>query len=152
MASLNLYIRDADEVVFERLKKMLEKEGRSISEFMAEAANRYVDSKTVTEEEIEIEGNGVKRIFTGHTLYWRADGDSELGVFLTAKGKIAFWYFVPRAINPEEAEEFEVYETLDELWEEQDWLQERKQRYIKQSIEQEYAARTGEPLVERLDI
>jgi hypothetical protein len=151
MPSLNVYIRDADEPLFERLKTVLEKEGRSMAEFVAEAASKYVDYSNREPEQIELEGEGVKRRFKGHRLYWFQDIDNQQGVFLTAKRNIAYWNYVPRT-NPAQRVEFEVYEDLDELFENQEWLAERHKGKTKQEIQKEYAAFTRETVVEELDI
>src|SRR6516164_5134087 len=96
MGNLNLYIRDTDQPLFARLKTMLQNEGRSTAEFFAEAAAQYVDSRTKAEPgEIELLGFGPKRVFTGRTLYRHQTRDDDLGVFLTAKGSIAYWYCCP---------------------------------------------------------
>jgi len=76
----------------------------------------------------------------------------ELGVFLTARGSIAHWSLVPLAINPEQREEFGVYETIEEFLEDNEWLQQRRSRAIKSQIEQQYATFTKRQRVERLDI
>jgi hypothetical protein len=101
-------------------------------------------------EEIELKGTSRKRTFQGHTLYWNGDRESELGVFLTSKASIAYWSFVPGAINSEQREEFEVYDSLDDLFAEQNWLDERKN--VKTAIEDEFAAITGQRTVEQLEI
>jgi hypothetical protein len=102
-------------------------------------------------ETIELQGGGQKRIFKGHTLHWREDSDHECGVFLTAKGAVAFWHRVYRA-NPEESEEFEVYQDLTDLFQEQDWLGNRRYKCMKADICQENAQRTGNTNVEWMDI
>jgi hypothetical protein len=147
MGNINIYVRDADVAIFERAKKMLEQDGRNISEFVAEAAKRYVDSKTTEPDDIDVEGSGRKRIFKGHTLYWDDEPGCETGVFLTAKRKIAYWYW-----NGSDPETFEIYDTLDELWEEQDWLNKKNYRNVKTEIEAQYIWLTKEEIVERLDI
>jgi hypothetical protein len=99
-------------------------------------------------QDIELEGFGAKRIFKGHELYWEANPDgSEAGVFLTAKGKIVFWRLILRG-RQDEGETFEVYDDLDELWEEQDQITTR----MRGEIQREYVTLTAKPIVERLDI
>jgi hypothetical protein len=150
MPNLNIYIKESDEAIIERLKQMLLKEERSVSEFVADAAKDYVESRGEPED-IELEGEGVKRVFKGSELYWEKTRDSELGVFLTAKGQIAYWSYVPYAIGDGDKEEFEVYETLDEFLEE-DWINEKRNKSIKAAVQREYAALTSRTVVERLDI
>jgi hypothetical protein len=99
-------------------------QGRSMAELVAEAASKYVDYSNREPEQIELEGEGVKRRFKGHRLYWFQDYDNQQGVVLTAKRNIAYWNYVPRT-NPENRVSFEVYEDLDELFENQEWLAER---------------------------
>ena len=148
MAHLNLYVRASDEPAFEKFKKILEKENLAMSEVIADMVSDYVEAKATELGDIELEGLGPRRIFKGRELYWQADGDSETGVFLTAKGAIAYWRLVPRAINEEEQETFEVYADLEELWENQDWIKPR----VRSAIQREYGALTNKPMVERLDI
>ena len=114
-----------------------------MSEFVAEAASKYVEASTAEPDEIELAGRGPKRIFKGHTLYWSAVGAVETGVFLTAKRRIAYWSF-----SPLDDEVFEVYDSLEELWEEQHRIKPR----VKASIQREYVELTKESIVERLDI
>ena len=116
-----------------------------MSEVIAKVIEDIVEAKAAAEpEDIELEGFGAKRIFKGHELYWREDGPNETGVFLTAKGKIAYWSFHAHA----DQEKFEVYEDLDELWEEQDWIKPQ----MRSAIQREYVTLTNKPIVERLDI
>jgi len=122
-----------------------------MSEFVAEAAKEYLDSE-VKPGTIELQGFGAKRVFKGNELYGEENRDNQIGVYLTAKGAIVYWSFVPMAINPDEAEEFVVYRTLEELFNHQDWLVENKNRRIKSTIQQEYVALTRRSLVENLDI
>jgi hypothetical protein len=131
---------------------MLQNEGRSTAEFFAEAAAQYVDSRTKAEPgEIELLGFGPKRVFTGRTLYRHQTRDDDLGVFLTAKGSIAYWYCCPGALDGVK-ETFTVFDTLDDLWEQEDWLNKKNMKDVKQQIQQEYIALTHQPIVERLDI
>jgi hypothetical protein len=120
-----------------------------MSEVMGELAKDYVEAKTTEPEDIELEGYGAKRVFKGHELYWSEDGSSETGVFLTARGKIAYWSFCP---GGEPAETFKVYEDLDELWQEQEGLEEQYKGSIKTQIQTGYQSLTNKPMVERLDI
>jgi hypothetical protein len=127
---------------------MLEKEGRSMSEFLAEAAANYVEARDREPEEIVLEGYSGKKIFKGHELYRREDSDSETGVFLTAKGNIVYWSLLPRAVHEEDQEKFEVYDNLEQLWEQQGWIK----PHMRSKIQREYATLTNQPIVERLDI
>jgi hypothetical protein len=151
MARINLYIRDVDEPLITRFREALEKRNVSMSEFLVDAAKHYLDTSS-DPEEIVLEGLAGKRVFKGNCLYWHEDRDVETGVYLTAKGAIAYWHCCPRAINAHEREVFEVYDDLDELFQEQDWLEERRQRATKQEIQQTYADITGRRVVEHLDI
>jgi hypothetical protein len=151
MASLNLYIRDFDEPVFEKFKKFLEKEKSSMSEVIADLVKGYVEAKeteAAEPDDIELEWNGAKKIFKGHTLYWHEDTEGETGVFLTAKGKVAYWHINASAYEPEDEEQFEVYKDLDQLWEEQGWIESR----MRSAIQREYVRLTDKPIVERLNI
>jgi hypothetical protein len=151
MATVNLYIRDSSEPVFEKFKKILEKEKLSMSEVIAGLVEDFVEAKAaepVEPDEIELVGFSGKKVFEGHTLYWENNSDGETGVFLTARGKIAYWNCIPRAMNPDDLETFEVYENLDQLWEERDWLAPR----VRSTIQREYVALTERPIVEHLDI
>jgi predicted DNA-binding protein len=147
MPSINVYVRDSDAPLFERLKTILEREGKSMSEFIAEAAGKYVNYRNSEPEDIGLEADGVKRIFKGHRLYWEEDSNgAQCGVFLTAKRAIAYW------VLDIDGPKFEVYDDLEELFETQDWLEERDHRTVKSEIQKEYAALTKETIVERLDI
>ena len=52
----------------------------------------------------------------------------------------------------EQVETLEVCDDLDELFEKEDWLNDRKNRHIKAAIQREYAALTNRKVVEELDI
>jgi hypothetical protein len=148
---INLYVGEADEKVIHQLRLKLERENKSMSEFVIDAAKDYLEAQAKPGE-IVLQGLGQKRIFAGNQLYWNVDRDHEMGVFLTAKGAIAFWSLLPRAINPDEREKFEVFDTLEEFLEEKEWIHERRNRGMKEQIEQEYSALTNRQRVERLDI
>jgi hypothetical protein len=143
MATLNLYIRSSDEAAFEQFKEILEREKLSMAEVIAEMVQDYVVAKTTELKEIELQAQGVKRIFRGHRLYWSDDGVEETGVFLTARGKIAYWWYHDGTGD----EEFQVYEDLDELW-----AKKNIEPRMRIAIQREYVAVTNKPLVERLDI
>jgi hypothetical protein len=151
VGKINLYVSDSDEPLLAKLRSVLEKEGKSMSEFVVDAAKDYLASEAKPGT-IELQGLGAKKVFQGNELYWNADSNSEKGVFLTAKGAIAYWSCVPRAINPGEREIFQVYGDLDQLFEEQDWLNKNRNSHIKTAIQQEYVALTNRRLVEELDI
>jgi hypothetical protein len=152
MGKINLYVAEADEPVMEKLRAKLERENKSMSEFVIEAANDYLAHESAEPQEIELDGFGVKRIFKGNTLYWSKDRDNEIGVFLTAKHKIAYWNCTPGAVNEEERGTFKTYDDLDAFFEDQDWLNKRHSTHIKAEIQREYAALIGRPVIERLDI
>jgi hypothetical protein len=91
-------------------------------------------------EEIEVQGSGQKRIFSGRTLYREREAEEETGVFLTMGGKITFWRWVRDAVHAWDEEQFETYDSLDELWEGKPWL--LKIRRMKSGIEAAYAQLT----------
>jgi hypothetical protein len=145
-------VNESDEPVFERLRQILEKEQRTMSEVIAELVRNHVEAKDAAgPQAIELEGEGQKRVFQGRTLYWDNDRDSETGVFLTAKGAIAFWMYIPAEVNGN-CETFKVYDSLEEFFDDNDWLDKRHNRHIKDAVQREYKALTGEKLVEHLDI
>jgi hypothetical protein len=150
MARATIYISDADAPLFKKLKKLLAKENRNMSEFVTEAARNYANRATAEPGDIELEGPEGKKIFKGHTLYWSDDRYQQLGVFLTAKGAIAFWNFVPESSDPDP--EWELYDDIDDFFAEQDWIEEDRNRHMKAEIQREYVALTNKPFVERLDI
>jgi hypothetical protein len=137
--------------LIKRLRKLLKKRGKSISKFVVEAAQDYVNSASEPGD-IELQGNGSKRIFKGQELFWEETTETQTGVFLTAKGKLVFWYYCPRATNQYEQEEFAVYDDLDELFETQDWLSKKQNQHIKTEILANYKTGAGRLTVERLDI
>jgi len=149
MAQINLYIRGSDEAVFERLKTLLDKEGRSLSDFVAEAARRFVDAKdSAGPEDIELDGAGGKKVFRGWTLHWETKKSNQIGVFLTEKGKLAVWDYDPTKAGPWRPI-FEVFDNLNKMW------SRRKShdfRRIQRIVEQKHAAITGKLKVQRLDI
>ena len=115
-----------------------------MSEVIAEMVQDYVVAKTTELKDIELEAMGVKRIFRGHRLYYGSDdGIVTQGVFLTARHKIAYWWFHDGTGD----EDFQVYEDLDELW-----AKKNIDSRMRITIQREYAAVTNKPLVERLDI
>ena len=143
---LNLYISEKDEPTIRSWKTMLQQEGKNVSGFVVEAAQRYLNANA---EPADIElGKHPKRIFKGRELY--SDGSLQgIGtrVYLTAKGNIVFWQG-----SSEGSEDFRVYGNLSELWIQQGWLKLHKNKHIKDRIQAAYAALTSTTAVERLDI
>lgn len=52
MANITLYIRDKDKKTIEECKRILEDDGRTLSQFFVRAAAIYVRSKNGSENEI----------------------------------------------------------------------------------------------------
>jgi hypothetical protein len=143
MGSKNLYIKDTDMEVFEKMEKLLDQEGKSLSEFVAESTRNFVERHEKTEK-IELDSGSRKRVFTGYTLFWNDDSGSELGVFHTAKGQFVYWYFPGDGTR----EIFRIHPSLADLFEQENLADETRAE-----VEDAYAELQGlGPTVEELDI
>lgn len=152
VGNITLYVRDADQKTIERCKQMLEEESRSLSEFFAQAAADYVETRRTAEpEEIILHGDGGKKIFRGHTLYREDHQGNQIGVFFTAKRQIACWMHTPGAAHGG-TDSFQVYPTLTKFFEENPWLEERRGQAVTTQIKVAYQKFSSQTLVEYLDI
>lgn len=142
MASKNLYLKDSDQETFAKAEALLEKQGRSLSEFLAEAVSNLVAaSHDITD--IELVGAHRKRIFQGTQLYRACEPWYEEGVFRTARGAYVYWW------KNEKEETFKTYDDLDELHTDNVM---QFDDLMWEGIEEANAALDGRVLIDRLDI
>ena len=147
MGSKNLYIRDSDVGLFEKLEELLEQRGKSISEFLADTVRNFVAVSEQTPE-VELQGAVRKRIFKGQQLYWDEGSLIQTGVFYTPKGSFVYWSY-----SYGDREKFGVYGSLSQLYaDNQGDFEGARGEAAWHQIEEACAKLMGQQIVEYLDI
>jgi hypothetical protein len=147
MESKKLYTKDSDLEIFGKMEKLLEQQGKSVSEFFADTARNFVEANERTDE-IELQGATRKRIFKGQQLYWDEGALIQTGVFYTPKGSFVYWSY-----SYGDRERFGVYGSLSQLRADnhRDLEGDQGEATWKQ-VEEAHAELMGQEIVERLDI